>query len=428
MGLLKAILGRVDLDGSGFERGALKVEHVAERMGKNVAHELSNTVGGALAGLGVGELIRGIVESVSRFHKLSEEFRVSTDTIQTWDKAANRVGETAETVGDAFNKAKKAREAAIGGDNKIAGAFGKLGVSMETLRDASISTEAILNQISNSFAGRAILDDADVAGMEVFGKSGAKVLSVFEQLHNLGPVNLIPKEDIEKMTELEHKFQAAKTQAQAWGASLAGWAVKNLIEKPAAFLGNLAGGEHDIRQAFLNARRQVDGDGPGGPGRKPGSVNTHGMTFGPPKDEKKAAEELRAIEAERKTLAEKILANQLVTLNTKQKIAALEAEIAKHQKEGQSLSLQGGKDKEALKELQTAETLRGQLIELARKPGKNLQVDSINKIGGFVGGGESVIAGIQREALHVAKQQASTTQKILDEIVRTNPGGSSLVD
>src|SRR5438067_2541655 len=107
MGILKAIIGRVDLDGSGFEKGAIKVENAAARLGKKVSGELTGAIGGALAGFGVGALTTGVLEAVGRIHQLSQQFRVSTDEIQRWDIAAHKVGQDAETIGSAMNHLKK---------------------------------------------------------------------------------------------------------------------------------------------------------------------------------------------------------------------------------------------------------------------------------------------------------------------------------
>src|SRR5205823_13882751 len=130
--ILKASVGRVDLDGSGFERGALKVENPAKRMGKSVVNEFKGMGASMVAGFGVSAILHGVMDAVSHIHKLSQEFRVSTDEIQRWDIAAHKVGQDAETVGAAMNRVKKAREAALGGDVKAIEAFGKLGISMQT--------------------------------------------------------------------------------------------------------------------------------------------------------------------------------------------------------------------------------------------------------------------------------------------------------
>jgi hypothetical protein len=416
MGLLKGITGRVDLDGSGFERGAIKVEKAAEHLAHHVVTELTAAGAAAFGAFQIEELVRGAVEFAGRIHRLSEEFRVSTDTIQKWDRAAGRIGADAEMIGDAFNKTKKAREAALGGETAIANAFGKFGITMEDLRDTSRDTESILNQMVASVAGRTILDDEDVAGMEIFGKSGAKVLSAFQQLHELGPLKLVDERDIRNITELEKNFKELKRTAETFATGALGQAVEEVklqvgaIKGVAGILGALSGG------AKPKDAVTIAGGALAQPTAEPGE--THHLTV-QNQDPKKAAEDLKNLEAARLELAKKINEVHMSAMTSTERQAALKEQIAHFEDEATRQMIQGN-DLAALKAAREAETLRGQLMADQKKGGKDLAVDSLNKIGVFVGGAENVLGATARDQLSVMLKTKTVAEKILEQITKSH--------
>ena len=420
MGLLKAITGRVDLDGSGFERGAVKVEKAAEHLAHKVVHELSGAALEAFGAFEAGNLVRGIVESIAKIHRLSEEFRVSTDTIQKWDKAAEKIGEDASMIGEAFNRTKKARDAALGGDVKIAEAFGKFGVSMEDLADASKDTEEIINQIVSSVAGRRILDDEDVAGMEIFGKSGAKVLSAFEQLHALGPVKLIDERDIANMTRIEREWKETLATVKTGAAGILG-TIHDAVAAGAAHLGAMAGGATWDEADDIVARQVL---GAGAESKKPahGEEQHHHLTV-QAADPKATAQKLKDLDAERLELAKKISENQMAAMTSTEREAALKEQIAHFEDEATRQMIQGN-DLAALKAAREAETLRTRLMADQKKGGKDLQVDSLNKIGVFVGGAENVLGSVAKDQLHVLLNTQTVAEKILQQITKSNHLGN----
>jgi hypothetical protein len=202
-----AVLG---LNAAPFKSGLHDSALAAKNFGRHVTESLTEVAAGAFAGFGAASLIEGLIETTERVHQLSREFRVSTDTIQIWEKAAHRVGLSAEDIGNALNKLKKAREAAIAKGE--VGGFGAFGIGMAELKDGAIETEGIMDRMRANASAHPITDQEDVAGMELMGRSGAKVLSAMQEIHEMGPIKVISKEQVEQLHEATEQLADTRTR------------------------------------------------------------------------------------------------------------------------------------------------------------------------------------------------------------------------
>jgi hypothetical protein len=371
---LLAILG---LDASTFQQKLNESQKLANHAGKEIAHSLSDPIKGALGAFAAGALIEGAFEMAERVHNLSKEFRQNAETVQRWDIAAKRAGMTAEDIGNAFNKIKKAREAAVGG-NKLGG-FGEFEIPMEALRDASISTEQVLERMVEVAGEANLTDSQDVAAMELMGKSGAKILSAFKELHELGPVKLLSDEEVQKMSDAMHGFEALKrTAAQTAGKGyIAATAAPASVWETAKHLWNYAMGKEE--GAVFGANHDI-------PDNLRGSTSTtspdklHGAVSVGMSTEQHA--EWKRLEAE---LAEKIFQNQLKTMTVEQKRAELQKELTKHLRAASDANADADWIK-GTQETLKAEELRGELAGLkdtAHRSKSHPDTNALQKIGAF---------------------------------------------
>ena len=323
---LMAVLG---LDASGFQEKLAQSQRVASKAGKNMASGLTLPIKQALGAFAVGALVRDAFGMAERIQDLSRQFRVSAETIQQWDIAAKRTGLSAEDLGSALFQLEKARVQAVASGDL--GGFAKFQVPMEALRDATISTQQVLERMIEVAGSGTITEEQDVAGMELMGKSGAKLLAAFQELHNLGPVTLLSEEEVQRMNEAAEGFENLKRKA----AVLAGKGYGRLV---APVLGGLSAAEElwravwpRIKEAFSRSRPQ----GPvfGGEGSDPFGGFTVTSTTPPDKLHGpvvigKTKKELEELERARAALAERVFSNTLRTLSAEEKRAALNERIA----------------------------------------------------------------------------------------------------
>lgn len=373
---LLAILG---LDAASFQQKLSEAQKLAGTTGQSMASSLSGPIKGALGAFAAGALIKGAFETADRIKTLSNEYRQSAETIQKWDIAARRAGMSAEDMGNALNRLKKARQEAVSG-GKLGG-FGEFQVPMEALKDASITTEQILERMIEVAGGANITDAQDVAGMELMGKSGARLLSAFQELHDLGPVSLLKDDEVERMHEAIEGFENLKRSA----ASLAGkgfigataapkslWeTVKDLWRYASPFGGRPHGPVFGEGQAAGEGMTVVSETGPD---KLHGPV-VQGMTV-------EQQKEWQRLQLE---VSEKIFQNNLKTLTTEERRAQLNKQIAEHMK----ASEKAWEDADWIKAEQErlkAENLRGELLLVKDSTaGKKVHADvnALQKIGAY---------------------------------------------
>jgi len=372
----------------------------AKHFGKETASAIGEMALGAFAGFKVASLTEGMLEAVTRIKELSEQFRVSTDTIQLWDKAAHRVGMSAEDIGTAFNKLKKAREEAIGGGptaGKFLEAFGQFGIGMEELKNQSVSVEEIMQRIREASAMHPITTEEDVAGMELMGRSGAKVLSAMEQLHNLGPVHLIAGEDIEHIHEAELRLKSLKNEITIGFATMAGKAV------PVA--DRFAMGLQGIKEFFsgrmsLNQARRIGLDETGNVEAPKFDLKGRPLTERErkeiPEPEKpnvynkvvqvqlENAKEMKEVEKIREEIAERILQNQVKQMTLSERQAFFKKQIADHERKMIEARFGEGDELTAVREELEIAKLKGEMEPRLKGLKPEHDTDPYAKIGGHL--------------------------------------------
>ena len=370
---LLAVLG---LSTTPFNRNLVQARQDAKRAGGEIGNALGEVIGSklpvALSGAGIATLIEKTLEAAERFHALSAEFRVSTDTVQVWDKAARQVGMTAEDIGNAFNRLKKAREGAITkGD---VGGFGAFGIGMSELKYQALSMQQIMEKIRASATSHPITDQEDVAGMELMGRSGAKLLSVLQKVHELGPIPLISKENLDTLHEANEAIEEAGRRATiATGQTLGfmgrlsqmpgvglGWFSKKMGDMFEATKGAITGTMDPMSAAKLMLGIGNDDKGVARKKTEEGGIYRLTKTV----DLHKDAAEIEKLKAQ---LAEKILQNQLKGMTVAERRAKIEELIADHMKKSVEFEFGEGDDKKALEEKIEAENLRGELERQDKK-------------------------------------------------------------
>lgn len=164
MGLL-SLIAKLGLDITNYERNMAKAEHLAKDTAKEISSSVKSTLAGFFGVAAAEEAIRRTIEYTTRVKDLSEQWRMTTDQVQRLDAASKKVGLTFE------------------------------------------DWERVIGKGIDPFAPGAE-DKLDEAGPRAY-----KLKAALEELHNLGPIPLISKEDIEAIDK------ADKIMSR-WGSSI----------------------------------------------------------------------------------------------------------------------------------------------------------------------------------------------------------------
>ncbi len=149
MGLEK-IMGYVGLDGSGFEVGAKRVESAAAKLGGNIEHHLKGAIVGAFGVAAIEEATRRTIEFGAQIEDVSKRLGMTAEKFQELRFAFTSTGGSEGGMISFLEKLSTAREKALGGNAAMQGNFSRLGVSSSDL--GSKSNSDLMGIIGKSIA------------------------------------------------------------------------------------------------------------------------------------------------------------------------------------------------------------------------------------------------------------------------------------
>jgi hypothetical protein len=133
---------------------------------------------GAISATAVLGMSKRIIDQASAIVDLAKKTGVSTTALQAWTYAAKQNGASIEDVATSFKNLQKATVAALGDNGeKQAEAFGRLGISLETLKRTA--PEKLFQMVAKSMGELPISAQASVDAMLLLGKAGDSMLPAF---------------------------------------------------------------------------------------------------------------------------------------------------------------------------------------------------------------------------------------------------------
>lgn len=124
----------------------------------------------------LGQFILQGAEAADKMGKLSQAVGVSVETLSGLDYAAGLSGLATDELGASLGKLNKAMAEASSGGKEQASTFAALGVSVVDSAGQLRSTEAVLGDLADTFAGMQDGAAKTAYAMKVFGKSGADMI------------------------------------------------------------------------------------------------------------------------------------------------------------------------------------------------------------------------------------------------------------
>ena len=181
-----------------FEEGMLRAANSASKNMSDVARSINGArdqikeitgvigvFGGALAALGGIAVLKGFfketLDAVDALDDLSQQTGIAHEALAGLAYSANLSGTNIEGVASSVSRLSKNMAEAASGSARQAAAFSAVGVSVKEVDGSLKSTDKIIEELSDKFAGYADGPAKAALAQELFGKSGVAMVPLLNQ-------------------------------------------------------------------------------------------------------------------------------------------------------------------------------------------------------------------------------------------------------
>lgn len=222
-----SFLARLGLDTTQFESGIKRAQSSAAGFGKSLKGHVTGEIrglGASLAGMftlgAVRNFASSITEMVGDIKDMSDLLEISTDDVQKLQKAAADAGQPFSRVVNALQKIEAARAQAMTGDEKATGIFSMLGIDPTQGGSLDILKAAI------EASKRGAVENA--VAFELLGTKVGNVKAVIDELKQQGPIEIISKDQIDKLDAASKRLEEAMRMTKIQAAPALGGAMDEL--------------------------------------------------------------------------------------------------------------------------------------------------------------------------------------------------------
>lgn len=197
-----SLLAKLGLDTVAFEVGAKRAESVVRKLNGDIKGQLG-------AALGFASLVgftKSVINLGDEIGDLSEQMNISTDDVQKLQVVAGQTGVKFETIAKGLVNLGQARLKAVESAGKERTAFESLGLSLSEVNNASISNITTAQKLQMAYEASGKSAGSQAAMIEVFGVKAFQAALALNALKELGPIELITKDQIDKLGNLNDKL------------------------------------------------------------------------------------------------------------------------------------------------------------------------------------------------------------------------------
>jgi hypothetical protein len=186
-------------------------------------------IGGAIAGAFAAEKIfsfeKGLLDFTKNISLTAERLNVTTEAVQRLQYAGAMTGVSLDTIATALDRLARAKEKILHGDtgaDKLQEAFERFGITIKDIE--KLAPEALFDKISLSVSKTGANAEATSDAMELFGKSGGRLIPLLKEFREQSSkAPIISEEDLANLRKasdeveglwMRIKVLAATTQLQ----------------------------------------------------------------------------------------------------------------------------------------------------------------------------------------------------------------------
>jgi len=203
-----ALIAKLGLDGSAFENGLKKASSTTDKFRSSVGSQL----GAALSVAAIGAFTKKVIDTVDAIGDLSEQLNISTDDVQRLQVLAGQTGVSFEAMAKSITAVSQERLKAIEEGGKAREYFQALGLSVAELNDKSLSNIELIERMGQAHQDSGKSAQTQAAMIAILGEKAFKAAGAISKIKELGPINLITKEQIDAVGKMADRIDEMKRQ------------------------------------------------------------------------------------------------------------------------------------------------------------------------------------------------------------------------
>lgn len=208
-----SLIAKLGLDGAAYETGLKKASSLTDKFRNSISGQL----GAALSVAAVGAFAAKVVQTADAIGDLSEQLNISTDDVQRLQILANQTGVSFKAMAKSITAVSQERLKAVEEGGKARDYFKALGISVAELNDKSISNIDLITRMGNAHKQSGNSAQTQAAMIAILGEKAFKAAAALTKIKDLGPINLISKEEIDQLGQLADRFDEIQRQVLVSG-------------------------------------------------------------------------------------------------------------------------------------------------------------------------------------------------------------------
>jgi hypothetical protein len=203
-----SLIAKLGLDGSTFETGLKRATSMTDKFRSSVGAQL----GAAMSVAAVTAFAAKVIQTADAIGDLSEQLNISTDDVQRLQVLAGQTGVSFETMAKAITKVSQERLKAIEEGGPARDYFKALGFSVAELNDKSLSNIELITKMGQAHQASGKSAQTQAAIMDLLGEKAFKAAGAISKINELGPIDLISKDQIDALGQLADRFDEIQRQ------------------------------------------------------------------------------------------------------------------------------------------------------------------------------------------------------------------------
>jgi|DEB19_MinimDraft_3_1074340.scaffolds.fasta_scaffold00105_22 hypothetical protein len=203
-----SLIAKLGLDGAAYETGLKKASSLTDKFRNSISGQL----GAALSVAAVGAFASKVVQTADAIGDLSEQLNISTDDVQRLQILANQTGVSFEAMAKSITAVSQERLKAVEEGGKARDYFKALGISVAELNDKSISNIDLITRMGKAHQNSGNSAQTQAAMIEILGVKAFKAAGALTKINELGPIDLISKEQIDALGKLADRLDEITRQ------------------------------------------------------------------------------------------------------------------------------------------------------------------------------------------------------------------------